>query len=106
MLARSSGMAWHGAEIPPIPCNIRSDSATTPTLLWSPLNTTLSYLSEMLDVTLVTAGAIGIRGFASPCRTARSYSSVAFLLFATGSSRVLPPHEIVLHAVLPHARQL
>ena len=24
MLARSSGMAWHGAEIPPIPCNIHS----------------------------------------------------------------------------------
>jgi hypothetical protein len=26
MLARSSGMAWHGAEIPPIPCNIHSVS--------------------------------------------------------------------------------
>jgi hypothetical protein len=24
MLARSSGMAWHGAEIPPILCNIHS----------------------------------------------------------------------------------
>jgi hypothetical protein len=24
MLARSSGIAWHRAEIPPIPCNIHS----------------------------------------------------------------------------------
>jgi hypothetical protein len=25
ILAKSSGMAWHEAEIPPIPCNVRSE---------------------------------------------------------------------------------
>jgi hypothetical protein len=32
MLARSSGMAWHGAEIPPIPCNIRSVRPVLPSV--------------------------------------------------------------------------
>jgi hypothetical protein len=32
MLARSSGMAWHGAEIPPIPCNIHSVTHMTESL--------------------------------------------------------------------------